>query len=705
MTREPVYHAYVDWHGHGGLNMGIAGWYKGTTATTGSVELSSTQWLRDEQSLKFTRPTLPQPFSLARSFTLPADVEVTASLWVYLETAGMELSFTAFAPDVGPIDTATTDVIGQWVQLDLQLLQTAKTDIVLSVGLDAGSGDVFYLGWSQLVSADDDVSCYLLSTREVPDTSFGREDARDTSVGMRTGEFGLLLNNETGFFTPRNPLSPITEVLTTSREILYTADFNDRTYNMYSGYTDNVNLNAGISDLSVEIACVDLLTVLANTPVHLDVFPSIRTGDAIKEVLRAIGHYDTFSSKQTDPTLWEIIEPFQDSGGTTLTWWTESENAKQALDNIIIAEGAPALYTIGTSGQIIFRDRHHRVRPTYQVATQTLVDCDDSMGPNDFMMYANGTTIDYGYTTYFNRVNMTNQFTVPATELGVVWTDPQVTRTITGTEIIRADVEPFLEGQPLIPGKRVKKINVGSEDETNVIVGLTPESPDFILESGTLTVNSYSVSGTTIELSFTAAGVAVISNLQFRGRLLTTNTVTTQLDDTGSQTSFNSVRPKDYDSGSSSENDAKSVGQLMLEKNSSPRPFVTIKVMNMDEAHTEMILGMDLSRQLNVEHTGWLVEAPFVVEGLGHEAGENGFKHMLTLDMQQVDPDGYNSNFIIFDEDGHGFDFGVFAQFHNKPFTFGSSEFGEDAFGLNAYTNDPIILGSSQLNSSQELWF
>jgi hypothetical protein len=76
-------------------------------------------------------------------------------------------------------------------------------------------------------------------------------------------------------------------------------------------------------------------------------YSGIRTGEAISVILDAC---------DWDPGLRDI-----DPGVTVMPWWWEDgTDAMTALDKLVRSEGAPALLTVGTSGEVIFRDRHHR---------------------------------------------------------------------------------------------------------------------------------------------------------------------------------------------------------------------------------------------------------------------------------------------------------------------------------------------------------
>lgn len=703
--RAPVYQAFIDWYGHGGLTSGIAGWYY-RPGDLDTFELSTAQYMRDGQSIKASASTSGDA-QLAKMVTGVAGVNTTFSTWVYV-VGGGDVSLNIWTTAGGAVTNASTALKNQWVELTVTLTQATEIRYVANL---VHSGTVppnhYYLGWSEARTTYDDVSCKVLATRQVPDAVYGRDAARDLSA-VRTGEITLELENSDGSLTPNNLISPFAQHIASGRQVCIIGTFDSQAYVLYNGYIDTFTLDASMSAQSVTFGCVDLLVKMHETPVNTDLYESIRTGDAVRAILSDAGLYRTLETETFLTGLWSPLDLFVENGATTLAWWSGSGSAKDALDAVLAAEGAPSIYTVGSSNQIVFKDRHHRVRMGYQaVPVNSLLACSEIvLDATEFVM-ADTSTIDFGLASFYNQIQVSAKSRTPDPEITTVWTDPMATRVLNGRTVVAADVPGYIDGQAPIPGSRVVITNPGLEDETDVISGTTPEEFDFLVESGSVTVESYTASGTRVEIVFIAAGTATISGLQLRGRAIKEDESQVTFDDTGSQTRFRSVKTYELDTSTASANDTEDVALWQLKQNSSPRPFVAIHVKNLEERYTEMILKTDISESIQVNHPMWSVDRPFVVEGLEHIAGELGLDHELVLLMQQAEPDGYENVEIKFDEAGHGFDLGVFAKYSELPFVFGATDqgFGDGAFGLNANTDVPFILGHSTLNSSDEIWY
>jgi hypothetical protein len=704
--RVAVYSAYIDWYGHGGLSMGLDGWHYRTTQPDSVYELSTEQVYLGTDSIKVT----PQVFTngeLAQTFSLPANVETTLSVWVYNPNASGSIQLTSVSPTLGALGSDSTSLLNQWVELTVVFLETQPTEVSIIVSRTGLVGtEPYYLGWSQVHTEFDDVSCDALIERQVPDMVTGRDAARDLAE-VASGEMSLMLNNDEGKYTPGNLVSPFARQIGPSREVLIQGTIDGETYTLFTGFTDTFDINSSLNDRSISFDCIDLIGRLAETPVHTEMFESIRTGDAVREVIRAAGLYSTLNKEIYASGEWDVFDPYIDTGATTLTMWSYTGDAKEGLDQILDAEGPPSLYTTGWSNQVIYKDRHHRVRPTYAAAVDTFHMCEtDVVLSTDFAM-SEGSHPSYGWDTFFNRVIATSSYGVLDDDISTIWTDPSPQRTLYGKTVITADVAGFMDGQAPVPGYRVLTNNPGPDDETDIYVDIQPEDPDFVVENGTVTVDSYNVSGTQVSITLVAAGTATITGLRFRGRAIKKDDTKYTADDTGSQTVYKDVKVFEYDAGSASANDTADVALWMLRKNSSPRPFATLIIQNRNLDYTKMILGRKLSEAINVSVDDWNIHQEFAVEGIQHHAGELGRDHSVELYVQQIDPNGYDINLFTFDEDGRGFDFGVFGEFAEGAFTFGEAGhgFGDGAFGLNTHTNVPFTLGVSQLDSSDEVWY
>lgn len=137
---------------------------------------------------------------------------------------------------------------------------------------------------------------------------------------------------------------------------------------LFRGHLEDFDLQPDISSRSVSIGGLDGLARFREVNVSSALFAGIRSGRAVHEVLHAIG--------------WPVDKRDVDTGGTQIAWWwEEGTDALTALERIVASEGPGALITMGPSGEVVFRDRHHRLLRPASIASQaTFRDLDGSDG-------------------------------------------------------------------------------------------------------------------------------------------------------------------------------------------------------------------------------------------------------------------------------------------------------------------------------------
>lgn len=708
--RVPTYSAFIDWYGHGGLTFGMAGWY---TLATEVVDLELAYVTPEPYIGNYSIKVTHTGDNVYHSYKAPIGMS-TISVWVY-NPSDQVSDMGLYAFEAANASNEYFNITGvterdQWVEITGDVTVTQPTEVIF--GVTNGASGEYYIGWSQVRMVDDDVSCDVLVTRQVPDVSYGRDSARDLE-GVRVSEIGLDLDNSTGKYTPYNTISDFANSITLNRRVLVMAELDGKPYILFSGFIDDFQINASLNEQSVSFHCVDLLQRLAETEVHTELYESIRTGNAAEAILAATGLPDILAPSvlpvfggDLDVEV-DVFNPFMDSGATTLTWWSFDGNAKDALDSILEAEGPPSIYILGESGQIVFRDRHHRLRANYPETTDTYYDClPVSPEETDFVMNEDSQP-NYGWDTMFNRVTVTSQTGVPDDDISTVWTDSVPRRTFTGRLEITADLdEGYIDGVEPVPGRRVI-LEQSNGLDTDVITDIVPEIHDFVIEQGDVIVEEYTTSGTQIRIVLASVGTATITGLQQRGRQISEVSSSNTYDETSSQTVFSTIKGSNYDAQRASLNDAEDIALQLLKDNASPRPRATVTFKNRDLNYTKMILGRMISDSVNISSVLWNIHKEFVVEGIKHRAGELGKDHELTLYLQQRYADDYKRTYITFDEDGTGFNVGAFAKVPAESFTFGDDEagFDEGVFGFTQSSGIPIILGTSEIDSQHEIWY
>lgn len=671
-NRIPTYNAYIDWYGHGGLSAGLSNWYYEGDVIDLSV--SNDQVHVGDHSFKVTSLNTIND-TIYRPVTLPQDTETDVTVWVYLPSASTitSVEFWLWSDDLIAdsvlYDSVSTSVKDQWVPLThafdgLDYTGNPSWDKwIIQMRMNGAVGSYYYLGWSQVVNENDDVSCDLLMTRGVPSITFGRDEAQELA-SIKPGQFNLSLLNDTSKYTPGNTLSPIAGLVRPNRQILVTATFEGVVHPLFNGYTEDYIVEANLENQSVSIPCIDLLTVLAETEVSTDLYPSIRTGDAVRAILVASGLYEEITDgPYLDPDTALLFDPYIDSGATTLRWWEFTGNALEGIKQVTQAEGPPSLYTIGDSNQIVFKDRHHRVRASYSDdPMMTLVGCEDDItDPTTEFAIDYESTPDHGQTTYFNKVTTAGTMSVPDGDITTVWTDPLARRTFSGSITITADVDGFLDGQSPVQGSLVMSENLGP-DETNLITGISPEDADYVVRSGTVSLVDYATSGSRVSITFSASTEsATISDLRFRARQISRDDISTEVNDFSSQLHYGKAKAYELDAGDAGPNDAEDIARWVLRQNSSTRPRVEAKIKNTSNYAMSKMLNTELSSLIHTNVSLWFIDEEFTVESIKHELGALGSEHTLTVNAEAKDPSGFESNEFIFGEAGHGFGQGVFG--------------------------------------------
>jgi hypothetical protein len=687
--RAPVYSYYIDWYGHGWLNSGLTNWAYDTTADSFTRELTSDQTFRGRRSLRIRKDiaSAVRSNSIYKEITVEGGVSVELSAWVYLDAptgSSPEVRMTAYDPTAASTFDSTI-VQGAWEELMLTLAPAQTTTYVVvihNIPTTFAVNDQFFVGWTEARSADDDVTCDVLMTRLPPNITLGREEPRDMAQG-RSSETSIMLNNETGKFTPFTGASLIDRAVT-GREILVQADFESEIFTLYTGFTEDFTIHGDLNSRDVVIPCVDLLTRIGALDIHLGLYESIRTGDAVTALLQEAKVIRVPESAVFNSAVFAPIVLYIDHGMTTLRWWTYSGDARAGLEQLVRAEGPPAMVNVGGSNQIIFQDRAHRTRLDYSTTpAASLVACEPSPGQ---IAIDESSEPNYGFKDIFNRINATADIRVPDSDITTIWRDDIETRTFSGKLVIAADVAPFIDGVRPVAGTREVITTYPGDDAFDVEMSVTPDEYDFVIESGSVVVSSYTASGTRLSITLIAAGSATISGLSFRARGISVTDYTAIFDDSASQSYYRSVAPTDYDAAGAGPNDMEDVALWVLKKNSSPRPTISAVIKNSLPTVTSDMLHTAIGSLIDVDVEQWGITNSFTVESINHNVRQLGKDHEFTLGAQMTDPVGFTSNLFTFNQAGSGFDLG----------TFGPSTVATDV---------PFIIGTSELNSTDEIWY
>lgn len=686
-VKAPEYKLYIDWFGHGALNAGIADWYypESDPVTPDEVVLVTTPAYQGGEAIKVTGG------NLLHNFRVVAGPPITYTVWVYLPTVGDPgtLSISSLDPDGNLYGSVSTTVNDTWVPLELTYDSSIPGDWTANIFGASGPTEVFYVGWMEARSEYDDVSCDIAATRTVPEVVYGRDHARDLDT-IRPGEIDLELKNPEGKFTPGNVLSPIVDGLVPNRQVLLTAEFESTVYVMYSGYTQNFIVNARLNEQSVSVPCQDILGRLATVNVATPLFDSTRTGEAFSAVVRESGVYPTINPSIAFTPPFIQFNPWVDSGASTLRGWSHTGSAISGIKDIITAEGPPAIYSVGISNQIVYRDRVHRQRASYPTTpTMVLAGCET---PGAFKIH-DTSSVDYGWTDIANQVDYSYEVKTVSGDYSTVWSQPG--DVALGTDAVNdvytfSGIVPggFFDAQTLIEGK-LQKIETVGPDETDIVSGVFPEDYDYILVRGEVTsAEPVNINGTRVLIEMTAdSATTTVRDVSLRARAIESDSVDITIQDEDSIAAYGTTKSLALDFGPVTRPDAEAVAALVLLKRSTIRPTVTAVIKNLSPLYTAALLAVDLSAPVRVTVAQWAIDNDFTIESISHEPAELGEEHVVTLQMEQVRTGLTNEdNAFTFNDAALGFDNGQFGSTELNPSTV-------------------FLLGASQLNSQDMLTY
>lgn len=369
---------------------------------------------------------------------------------------------------------------------------------------------------------------------------------------------------------------------------------------LFNGHMDEYGLRPGRSDRKVEITAQDALAKLKEAKVTTDLYEIIRTGDAVTAVLDAIG--------------WPGGLRDIDKGATIMRWWVvDGDDAYTALTDIMAAEGSPSLITVDASGNIVFRDRHHRVLLAASTTSQATFR-DTGAEP----LFSEPFEYDQGWADVVNDVSFDVEERNPEAELGVVWSSELSYFVPNGTTytIVATSADPFYSL-------------------------ITPVSgTDYFLRSGSVVVTISRTQGLSTIISIVATGDSVIDGLQIRGYLVpVTRTVRATASDATSITTYGHKSGPES-AGAASLEDAKAIAYLAVQYRKAPLPIITFDVIASGDSILSTRLAQNLARDLSDRITFVDAESgtnrDFFVENLTHRVREAGLIHVTSYGCEAV---------------------------------------------------------------------
>jgi hypothetical protein len=441
----------------------------------------------------------------------------------------------------------------------------------------------------------ENITSRVLDDQTRVTVTYGRDQNRALSP-IRVGEAGFQLNNLSGDYYPHKTTSPLYGNVLPARRAMIQAVLNAVTYTPFRGTTDDFLLRLG-PQASVDVTCVDGLSSLRGSPVTTPMYQGLRTGQALHVILDAIG--------------WPAGLRDIDAGATVMPyWWLDDADAFEAAMELIDSEGPPALITCDASGNIVFRDRHHRsVRPRSITSQATWY------SKLNEPMFSEPAEFDHGWKEIVNVVSFEVPVRAPGGTLEVVWSAPSRITLAAG-----------------------ETLNVTAKGSTPFFGALTPVADVDYTASGTVTVSMERTSGESTVVALTApSGVAYVEGLQVRGYLLpeVTKVVVSGVDAStakyGRRTSVNLKAPK-----WAGIYDTQAIVALILSQRAERTPTIKVTMVGDGGARQLQQLTRDLSDRIRLVGYDMGYDENCFIEQISHSVTQGGADHRTTFGLEEA---------------------------------------------------------------------
>lgn len=461
-------------------------------------------------------------------------------------------------------------------------------------------------------SAGDDVTDHVRGPVVV---SYGRDQGSATEPTTAGRGSIKLDNNAPGAvrrYSPGNASSTLAGKLKPGRPVLFERTVLGTTYTIFRGQTDDQPLNPDIDDPTVSLTLVDSLAGFRRPTLSTALYQGLRSGEVVDLILDEIG--------------WTGGRDIDSGASVFPWWWEEGATAFDALAKVVASDGAPALLTMGPAGEVVFRDRHHRLRLAASTTSQqTWRGQEDSAEP----VMGKGFLIDYAWRNVVNQVSITVDERKRDAFLSQVWsTDEVITlgASASDTFVVQTS-DPF------------------ADLDTPV------EDVDYVLISGavaSITTSRDSGASTSVTVTATGAG-AKLQGLALRGKSVPVKRQwQLQKSDATSITDYEPMNiPSHAEPVWASRYDARALADLYVLQRKQPLSILSVRFVCGvgDDARLAKLLARDLSDRVTVIEPMSGTSGDFFIESIRHEY--NGpEEHVIIFGLEQA-PAAPVSSFIL----------------------------------------------------------
>lgn len=458
-----------------------------------------------------------------------------------------------------------------------------------------------YVDWNAdgtFTGPRDEVTSDVLDGRIPLTMQYGRDQTRALSP-IAPGESRFALDNQSRLYSPENTSSALYDQVVPSRSMMVTGTVGASTYTMLRASFDDLKLYPGREDRYLSVECRDPLGQLVGATVSTALYQGITTGQAVAVILDAVGW--PAGLRDIDPGA--TIMPF---------WWLDGADAFQAIQDLILTEGPPALVTVDSSARFVFRSRHHRLLLTSSNTVQSTWRSSGSLEP----VVSSPADYNAGFKEIVNAIAFELPQMIVSGELTTVWQSQGPISIAAGqtVQITAQGTTPFLNAQ-------------------------TPVADtDFTLLTGAVSVALIRTSGASTTIQLTAGSTAVIADLSLRAQAVSTsNTIQVVAEDAGSIAKYKRQSlPSDKAPKWASPGDAQAICQVLLGQRAERLPTISVTMVSANTTRVTQQLTRNLSDRVHLveSHTG--LDADCFIEQIGHAITQGGAEHKTTFGLEKA---------------------------------------------------------------------
>lgn len=487
----------------------------------------------------------------------------------------------------------------------------------------------FYIDWdndgsvdSLAFEANETVTTNVLGVRTPLQWKIGRDGDRSIS-GFLSGDVEIELNNSTRIYSPDNAASALFGNLGPGKPVRIRAT-SGTTRDIFRGFIDEYKVNPSRDRRSVTITAVDCFAHIADTVINTALFQGIPTGEALEEVLDAVG--------------WPSGDRDIDQGCTTIRhWWLENVTAAEAINDILASEGPPAICYIDGSNNFVFKDRMHRLVDANTTTTQATFR-DQTTEP----IFSEPAEYNAGYKDIINSVSFDVAERIGVVEASV-WSSDDVV---------------------VVPASSTIQLTVQADDPFSNAQVPDDDQGDYTLVKGSVTSISLSrTSGQSTVISITAGGSgATIENLLMRAVSypVQVNYRVTVEDSTSitkyGRTSWAEEVPKWV-----GKNDAEAIAALIVLLRKERLPTFSLTLWNDNSTRLGHILDRTISDLVTIVEAETTVNHSHYIESIEYDVLETGKYHSAYYTCERTPtwvPDKDNIFILNSNVSGHRLDSG-----------------------------------------------